>query len=133
MMSNTLRDKARKKIGKEGETLAGEYLEQKGYRILERNYRFQRAEIDLVCFQPATNGQEGGELVFVEVKTRSSHAFGTPEAAVDQSKQKNLKRAARSYLYEHRMEGALCRFDVVAISLMESQVYFHHIEGAFQA
>jgi len=131
MNSNALRDKARKKVGRKGETLAAEYLTHKGYRILERNYRFQRAEVDLVCFQPGANYKDGGELVFVEVKTRTSHVFGTPEDAVDKSKQKNLKRAAKSYLYEHRMEGALCRFDVVAISMTKNQVYFHHIEAAF--
>ncbi|GMQ80681.1 MAG: YraN family protein [Rhodothermia bacterium] len=126
----------RKKVGQEGEALAAAYLEQKGYRILERNYRFQRAEVDLICFQPASKYEDGGELVFVEVKTRTSHAYGVPETAVDTSKQKNLKRAARSYLHEHRMEGALCRFDVLAITRIGGkvggQVDIHHIEGAFQ-
>lgn len=125
------RDKARKRVGQGGEDLAAKYLQDKGYRILERNYRFQRAEVDLVCFQPAKNYEDGGELVFVEVKTRSSHIYGVPETAVDISKQKNLRRAALAYLYEHRMEGAYCRFDVLAISRTSSQVDIHHIENAF--
>lgn len=125
------RDKARKRVGQGGEDLAARYLQDKGYRILERNYRFQRAEVDLVCFQPAKNYTDGGELVFVEVKTRSSHTYGVPETAVDISKQKNLRKAALAYLYEHRMEGAYCRFDVLAISRTSSQVDIHHIENAF--
>lgn len=125
------RDKARKRVGQGGEDLAARYLQDKGYRILERNYRFQRAEVDLVCFQPAKNYEDGGELVFVEVKTRSSHTYGVPETAVDISKQKNLRRAALAYLYEHRMEGAYCRFDVLAITRTSSQVDIHHIENAF--
>lgn len=125
------RDKARKRVGQGGEDLAARYLQDKGYRILERNYRFQRAEVDLVCFQPAKNYEDGGELVFVEVKTRSSHTYGVPETAVDISKQKNLRRAALAYLYEYRMEGAYCRFDVLAITRTSSQVDIHHIENAF--
>lgn len=128
---STERDKARKRVGQGGEDLAARYLQDKGYRILERNYRFQRAEVDLVCFQPAKNYTDGGELVFVEVKTRSSHTYGVPETAVDISKQKNLRKAALAYLYEHRMEGAYCRFDVLAISRTSSQVDIHHIENAF--
>ena len=132
MNTHALRDKSRKRVGRKGEALAAAYLEKKGYRILERNYRFHRAEVDLVCFQPATKYEDGGELVFVEVKARSTHAYGAPETAVNSSKQKNLTRAARSYLYEHRMEGALCRFDVLAITMVGGQIDIHHIEGAFQ-
>jgi putative endonuclease len=121
------------KLGKNGEDLAAAYLESKGYRILARNYRFMRAEVDLVCHEPADPASGGGQIVFVEVKTRSSDRFGTPESAVDGNKQKNLLRAARSYLYEHRLEGAICRFDVVAVDWSGQEPGIEHVEGAFQA
>ena len=118
-------------LGKRGENLAAAYLEGKGYRVLARNYRFQRAEVDLVCFDAADQYENGGELVFVEVKTRTSDAYGTPEASIDEAKRKNLTKAARFYLYEHKMEGARCRFDVVAISVETDQAEYYHIENAF--
>ena len=65
----------RRRQGKIGEDLAAKYLERNGLRIIERNYRFERGEIDLIA-------EEGEELVFVEVKTRRSNAFGAPEDAV---------------------------------------------------
>lgn len=117
--------------GKRGENIAAAYLESKGFRILEENYRFHKAEVDLICFLPAEKYEEGGELVFVEVKARSNTAFGHPEDAVDRSKQKNLIRAARAFLYERRLEGSTCRFDVIAISDSESNPVIEHIENAF--
>ncbi len=118
--------------GRFGEELAATYLEKKGFRILTRNYRFQRAEVDLVCFLPASRLEDGGELVFVEVKTRSYASFAYPEEAVNAAKQQQLIRAARSYLYEHRLGGTICRFDVIAITMEKGQPDIAHIENAFQ-
>lgn len=118
--------------GRLGEELAATYLEANGFRVLARNYRFQRAELDLVCFLPASRYEDGGELVFVEVKMRSSASFAHPEEAVNAAKQQQLIRAARSYLYEHRLEGAICRFDVIAITIEKGQPEISHIENAFQ-
>jgi len=120
-------------IGKRGESLAAEYLEARGYRVLERNYRFQRAEVDLICFEPADRPEDGGEIVFVEVKTRRSGRFGAPESAVDAAKQKNVLKAARSFLYEHRMERARCRFDVISVNLAGTSPVIDHFIGAFGA
>ncbi|HYE95480.1 MAG TPA: YraN family protein [Rubricoccaceae bacterium] len=114
--------------GEEGEALAAAYLEAKGFRVLETNYRFSREEIDLVCFRP--EGQ-GGELVFVEVKTRRGHGFGRPEEAVGPAKRKAILRTAEAYLHEHRLEGASCRFDVVAITLGRGEPQIEHFEHAF--
>jgi putative endonuclease len=102
-------------IGDRGEEVAAEFLEQLGYRILERNYRFERAEVDIVCFEPAQNYRDGGQVVFVEVKTRSGLGFGHPEEAVTKVKQRKIMKAAGAFLYERRLEGSPCRFDVVSI------------------
>ena len=79
-----------KKIGDRGEQLAAAYLEAQGYIILARQYRFMKAEVDLVCFEPAARYEDGGELVFVEVKTRSGTGFGRPEEAVTEAKKRNM-------------------------------------------
>ncbi len=121
-----------KRIGDRGEQLAAAYLERRGYTILERNYRFERAEVDLVCFQPAERYEAGGELVFAEVKTRSGLGYGRPEEAVTDEKKRHLIRAARAYLYEHKLEGAPCRFDVISIVLQRGrEPEIEHFENAF--
>lgn len=97
-------------LGARGEALAAQYLQRAGYRILVRNYRCRYGEIDLVA-------EEGGNLVFIEVKTRSGAGFGHPLEAVDRRKRGQLTRAARRYLEENGAGERFCRFDVVAISL----------------
>lgn len=99
----------RKRIGSEGEARAAKFLEKQGYRILERNYRAPYGEIDLIAL-------DKGELVFVEVKTRTSDAFGAPELAVNPRKQERMVKAALGYLAYKNLHQMPCRFDVVAIS-----------------
>ena len=106
----------RQTIGRKGEDLAAQFLEDQGYRLLDRNYRFQRAEIDLVAFDPDDDNQ-GGELVFVEVKTRSGLGFGEPEEAISEEKKEAIAIVSRAWLHERRMEGAAARFDVVGVVL----------------
>lgn len=106
-----------KSVGDRGEALAAAFLEERGYRVLERNYRYERAEVDLVCFLPADDYEAGGQLVFVEVKTRTGVGFGAPEDAVTPEKQRQLRKAAEAYLHERRLEGSPARFDVVAVVL----------------
>ena len=121
-----------KQTGDRGEALAARYLEERGYTILARNYRFERAEVDLVCFLPAVRYDEGGELVFVEVKARSGLGFGRPEEAVTEEKKRNVIRAAKAYLYEHKLEGSPCRFDVVSVLLHPGEApEIEHFENAF--
>ncbi len=120
-----------KDIGDRGERIAAEYLEGKGYRIIERQYRFERAEVDLICFEPSADYAEGGDLVFVEVKTRTGLGFGRPEEAVTEEKKRNLIKAAEAYLHENRMDGMPCRFDVVAVVLGGGAPEITHFKDAF--
>lgn len=120
-----------KQTGDKGEALAAAFLEERGFIILDQQYRFERAEVDLVCFEPAEEYERGGDLVFVEVKTRRGLGFGRPEAAVNEEKQRNLLRAAEAYLHERRLDGSPCRFDVVTVMLTEGEPQIEHIKNAF--
>ncbi|TNE74219.1 YraN family protein [bacterium] len=112
-------------LGKKGEDLACQHLEQKGYTILERNYHFMKAEVDIVAYY-------GFQIIFVEVKLRSSKNFGNPEDFVDEKKQQHVYEAADAWLYERKMEGSPCRFDVIAIyAPSETEFYIEHFENAF--
>lgn len=104
----------RSTLGFMGELLAAEKLRQEGYVILERNYRCSVGEIDLVA-------REEGILVFVEVRTRSSEAYGTPLETVDYFKQRRLRAVARNYLRERKPRYDGVRFDVVGILLKEGE------------
>lgn len=117
-------------IGRRGEDVAAEWLEERGYRILDRNYRFQREEIDLVCFQP-NPANDGGEIVVVEVKARSGDRFGAPEAAVDPAKQKAILRVTEAYLHERRLMPTPLRFDVIAVRFDRGTPSVEHFENAF--
>lgn len=95
--------------GLEYEELALAYLEELGYRLYKRNFQFGKAgEIDLVML-------DGETWVFVEVKGRRSHVYGTPEDAVDLRKRQQLRRVAQGFVYVTRLTDFNARFDVVAI------------------
>ncbi len=114
------------KKGRRGEFLAEKFLKKKGYRILERNYRTQFGEVDLVA-------RDGKALVFVEVKARSSVAFGSPLAAVDARKQSHLTMAAGIYLATHDIIDQPVRFDVVGILGSGDKVKIELVRNAFDA
>lgn len=95
-------------VGEWGEDVAAKHLESMGYRIVERNWHRVGGELDIVA-------EVDGQLVFVEVKTRSSADFGTPEEAITPRKQAHLRRAAWSYLEQTGQLDASWRIDVVAI------------------
>ena len=114
----------RRTQGKTGEDLAAQFLERNGLRILERNYRFERGEIDIIA-------EERDELIFVEVKARRSTGFGTPEDAVTEEKQEQVRAVADGYLFEHNIDNRPCRFDVVAIEFKNSKTEIRHIRDAF--
>jgi putative endonuclease len=95
-------------LGSEGEKLAARYLAGKGFRIVARNYRFQRNEIDIVA-------HDGDELCFIEVKTRASLDMGHPAEAVTLRKQQEIVRAASGYLASQENPWVNCRFDVITI------------------
>lgn len=111
-------------MGTEGERLAAEYLEKKGYCILERNWRAGHLEVDLIA-------SDDNWLVIVEVKTRKSTLFGEPEEFVTLQKQRNLIRAAGIYIGKtgNRKE---VRFDIVSVVVKEGLSSVRQIENAFQ-
>ena len=99
-----------KQLGKAGEDIAAAYLTNLGYQILKLNYRARHAEIDIVCHDPSAS-----DLVFVEVKTRTSKVHGSPIESITQKKIGFIKRAAQQYLDELEEEEQNCRFDVIGI------------------
>ena len=114
----------RRSKGTAGEDAAAEYLRRNGYRILKRNYRFMRGEIDIIA-------QDGFTLVFVEVKARHSNEFGTPEEAVTRRKQIQVRKIARGYLAERRIGDTDCRFDVIGIEYENGEARLRHVKDAF--
>lgn len=99
---------SRKELGEWGEVRARDHLQQKGFRILDRNWSCREGEVDLVAL-------EGETIVFVEVKTRTSHKFGRPEESLTSEKQRRLQRTAWSYLQENEVGDSDWRIDVIAI------------------
>ena len=99
---------ANRRTGAFWERQAAEYLEQKGYQILERNFCSYFGEIDIIA-------RQGSYLVFVEVKYRAGTAMGEPQEAVDVRKQRKISRTASYYCMTHRIpQDQPCRFDVAA-------------------
>jgi len=116
-MSNT-RD-----LGKLGEKLAVEFLQEKGYRIIARNWTYRKAEVDIIA-------EVDGFLVFIEVKTRSSTDFGQPQEFLKNTQIRRLVVAADAFIRQSRRNEEV-RFDVVAISIKKSEPEIEHIERAF--
>jgi putative endonuclease len=114
----------KKLLGREGEDLAARFLMKQGYRILERNYCTRSGEIDLVALHD-------GVVVFVEVKTRTSDAFGAPELAVNSLKQQRMVKAALAYIKQRKLHQVPCQFDVVAITTTAEREV-EHIRNAFE-
>jgi putative endonuclease len=111
---------SRRALGASGERLAAAWYEANGYEVVARNWRCRAGELDLVV-------RRRRELVFCEVKTRSSGAFGTPAEAVTRTKQQRLRRLAAAYLESAPFRPRAIRFDVAAVTRGRVEV----IEGAF--
>jgi putative endonuclease len=111
-------------LGRRGERAAEKYLRRNGYRIVARNFRAAGAEIDLVAMDGAT-------LVFVEVKTRRSRAAGAPEEAVDERKQKQMRRAAEVFARRYRADDVEMRFDIVAVDASGKRLEIELLRNAF--
>jgi putative endonuclease len=107
-------------LGFAAEARAAEYLQRKGYRVVDRNWTCRGGEIDLVC-------EHGDTLVFVEVRARSDDAHGTPLETVVDLKRRRLVRAAEIYLHVKKQWERACRFDVVAVA----GDAIEHVEDAF--
>ncbi len=101
-------------LGRLGETLAGAFLKNKGYQILEKNWRTPYGEIDLVARQAES-------IIFVEVKTRSSRSLGPPEISITHRKAEHMRSAAEYYIQQHPEVQADWRIDVVTIQLLPDQ------------
>ena len=112
-------------LGKSGEEIALNYLEDKKYKIIARGFRLFRGEIDIVAFDRKT-------LVFVEVKTRKSRDFGLPEESVTPSKQRQIRKIAQGFLAKNNFQDLECRFDVISLFFNENKGYsVRHIKNAF--
>jgi putative endonuclease len=114
-----------KRTGKRGEELAAAYLAETGYRIIERNYQCCFGEIDIVAW-------EGDTLVFAEVKSRRTEAYGVPQLAVGREKQYKISRIALNYLSEKHLRHHSVRFDVVAVKLLPAGTSIELIRNAFE-
>lgn len=110
--------------GRRGERAAARFLKRSGCRILARNYRAGRHEIDLIAEERKT-----GTIVFVEVKTRTEGGYGRPMDAVDRNKQRFLRLAAETWIRENGMETRSARFDVIEV--LEPGDSVNRIENAF--
>ena len=110
--------------GRTGEALAVRHLRRSGYRILAKNWRSYRHEIDVIARERST-----GTVVFVEVKTRTPGSFGRPADAVDQNKRRFLRLAAESWLLSNGGIEQPARFDVIEVLLPEKTI--NHIVNAF--
>lgn len=119
-MPNSQKDFYKKLLGILGEKKAVKFLKGLGYKILEKNYKRATGEIDLIA-------KDGEYIVFVEVKTRSTNAFGMPSEAVDKRKQEKYFKTANVFLLEKGLMDAPCRFDVVEI--LDGKI--NHINNAF--
>jgi len=108
----------KKEAGQKGEDAAVATLKRSGYKIIERNYRNFLGEIDIIA-------EEGGYLVFVEVKKRNSASFGESLYAVDKRKKEHIIRSATYYLKDHKFMDRKVRFDVVGIDREDVKVVKH--------
>jgi putative endonuclease len=114
-------------LGRWGEERARSYLEEQGFEILAKNYRFGRREVDLVA-------RRGNLVAFVEVKTRSGDRYGDPLDAVTRLKRREIEAVARQFLATHGLRGAEVRFDAVSIRVgrADARPRIEHVEDAWR-
>lgn len=122
-MKDTIAGK-RKTTGARGEEIAAGFLEKLNFRILQRNFRCRCGEVDIIA-------RDGGTLVFVEVKTRRNASYGLPQLAVTPFKQRQISKAALTYLSKNSLMKEDARFDVVSVLLLDSSPVIDHIRNAF--
>ncbi|MBE6030811.1 MAG: YraN family protein [Clostridiales bacterium] len=112
-------------FGQKGEEKSCRYLEEKGYTIIERNFRSRTGEIDIIALKR-------GAIHFIEVKTRSSTDFGFPSEAVTREKRRKLILTSRYYLTCHReFEGFRHQMDIMEVLVRNDRFYFRFMENAF--
>ncbi|HEY0249041.1 MAG TPA: YraN family protein [Gryllotalpicola sp.] len=110
-------------LGRQGEQLAARFLETAGYRVVDRNWRGRRGELDIVA-------ERDGTTVFVEVKTRSTRGFGHPFEAITPRKLRTLRRLAAEWCTERKTVGRRVRLDVIAIiGGLDGPARIEHLRG----
>jgi putative endonuclease len=112
-----------KEKGDEGEALAATFLEEAGYTIVERNWKYERFEVDLIA-------QLDNTIVFVEVKTRYSNTYGEPWEAVNKAKRKKICASADAYIQQYDIDHEP-RFDIISIIKSDGSCSIVHLEDAF--
>jgi len=122
---NTTTKKNTHKTGKKGEEIIMEFLQKRGYTILETNWRWKKKEIDIIALGPRN------ELIFAEVKTRSYFFMNGPAFSVTLKKQKNIIDAAHHYILQKNLNPPHIRFDVIALIKQNRSMEIKHIENAF--
>ena len=110
-------------LGKKGEELAVAYLLKNGYKIVARNFRHQKSEVDIIARKEST-------LAIIEVKTRSTPDFGNPQDFVKGKQIQNLVKAVDFFVTEHNLDVEI-RFDIIAIIKNQSGTKIEHLENAF--
>ncbi len=110
-------------IGKIGEEIALKFIKNQGYEVLELNWRFRKLEIDIIA-------KDGDVLVVIEVKTRKSDTFGSPDVFVDRKKQQFLIKAINEYVNQKQLENEI-RFDICSVLYENNQEKVEHIKDAF--
>lgn len=113
----------RHEVGRIGENIAAKYLEQIGYKILQRNFECKQGEIDIIA-------KDKDEIVFVEVKTRANMLYGKPKEAVDTIKQKHIYKSAEFYIYIKHLENLPVRIDVIEVYKKKEKYFLNHIKNA---
>lgn len=116
----------KQRIGKIGEDIACRYLKKNKHIIMDRNFRCRQGEIDIIAYD-----EEVKELVFIEVKTRSSTKYGRPCEAVKRYKKNHIIDSAKYYNYKNKIENISIRFDVVEVFVCNSNYKVNHIKQAF--
>ena len=109
------------RLGKEGEDKVEKYLIKKRYKILDRNFECKRGEIDIIAL-------DKDEIVFIEIKTRTTLNYGQPADAITKQKIKHILRTAEYYLYERNLEKEKVRIDAIEVFYKNSECKINHIK-----
>lgn len=112
-------------LGRSGEDLAEEFLRKNNYKVLSRNFRTKLGEIDIIA-------KDRSVICFIEVKTRSSEDFGSPQEAVNRRKQRQITKAALVFLKENKLMDVSARFDIVSVIRSKENPKIELIKNAFE-
>lgn len=115
----------KKNLGNYGEDIAIKYLEESGYKILDRNFITKKGEIDIIAYYR-------NEYIFIEVKTRSSNKYGRPIEAVNKIKEHNIIESSKYYIYKNKLENKYIRYDIIEVYFCGmKQPLINHIFNTF--